>query len=101
ADAGPLPEPTLPVIGQTFGIIVTGIGGTRIVTVGPIIGMAARLEGKGGGVIDMAGLAQKGGAVQSHIRIAKDPSDIHAIRVAARGADLVVGGAIGVAANKK
>jgi len=101
ADEPPLPEPTLPAIGQTFGIIVTGIGGTGIVTVGAIIGMAAHLEGKGVGVIDMAGLAQKGGAVQSHIRIAKDPADIHAIRVAAAGADLVLGGDIVVAGNKK
>src|SRR5262249_14305290 len=101
ADPGPLREPPLPAIGQTYGVIVTGIGGTGIVTVGAIIGMAAHLEGKGVGVIDMAGLAQKGGAVQSHIRIAKDPADIHAIRVAARGADLVLGGDIVVAGNKK
>ena len=101
ADLPPLPEPTLPAIDQTYGIIVTGIGGTGIVTVGAIIGMAAHLEGKGVGVIDMAGLAQKGGAVQSHIRIAKSPADIHAIRVAARGADLVLGGDIVVAGNKK
>jgi indolepyruvate ferredoxin oxidoreductase len=101
ADLPALPEPALPAIDQTFGIIVTGIGGTGIVTVGAIIGMAAHLEGKGVGVIDMAGLAQKGGAVQSHIRIARDPADIHAIRVAARGADLVLGGDIVVAGNKK
>jgi indolepyruvate ferredoxin oxidoreductase len=101
ADMPPLPEPDLPAIGQTYGIIVTGIGGTGIVTVGAIIGMAAHLEHKGVGVIDMAGLAQKGGAVQSHIRIAKDPADIHAIRVAAAGADLVLGGDIVVAGNKK
>ncbi len=101
ADLPPLPEPDLPAIGQTYGIIVTGIGGTGIVTVGAIIGMAAHLEHKGVGVIDMAGLAQKGGAVQSHIRIAKDPADIHAIRVAAAGADLVLGGDIVVAGNKK
>jgi len=101
AGGSALPEPTLPAIGQTYGIIVTGIGGTGIVTVGAIIGMAAHLEGKGVGVIDMAGLAQKGGAVQSHIRIAEDPADIHAIRVAAAGADLVLGGDIVVAGNKK
>ena len=95
------PEPVLPSIDQTFGIIVTGVGGTGIVTVGAIIGMAANLEGKGVGVLDMAGLAQKGGAVQSHIRIAHKPEDIHAIRVAARRADLVLGGDIVVAGNKK
>ena len=96
-----LPEPVLPPIRQTYGIIVTGIGGTGIVTIGAILGMAAHLEGKGVGVIDMAGLAQKGGAVYSHIRIAQRPEDIHAIRVAARGADLVLGGDIVVAGNKK
>ena len=96
-----LPEPELPKIGQTYGIIVTGVGGTGVVTIGGILGMAAHLEGKGVGVIDMAGLAQKGGAVYSHMRIAEHPEDIHAIRVAAGGADLVLGGDIVVAGNKK
>src|SRR5262245_40435161 len=66
----PLPEPKLPAIAKTYDIIVTGVGGTGIVTIGGILGMAAHLEGKGVGVIDMAGLAQKGGAVFSHMRIA-------------------------------
>jgi indolepyruvate ferredoxin oxidoreductase len=96
-----LPEPQLPKIGQTYNIIVTGVGGTGVVTIGGILGMAAHLEGKGVGVIDMAGLAQKGGAVYSHMRIAERPEDIHAIRVAAGGADLVLGGDIVVAGNKK
>jgi indolepyruvate ferredoxin oxidoreductase len=97
----PLPEPTLPAIGQTYDIIVTGVGGTGIVTIGGILGMAAHLEGKGVGVLDMAGLAQKGGAVYSHMRIAERPEDIHAIRIAAGGADLVLGGDMVVAGNKK
>jgi indolepyruvate ferredoxin oxidoreductase len=63
--------------------------------------MAAHLEGKGVGVLDMAGLAQKGGAVYSHMRIAERPEDIHAIRIAAGAADLVLGGDIVVAGNKK
>lgn len=96
-----LPHPALPRIGQTYGIIVTGVGGTGVVTIGGILGMAAHLEGKGVGVIDMAGLAQKGGAVYSHMRIAERPEDIHAIRIAAGGADLVLGGDIVVAGNKK
>jgi indolepyruvate ferredoxin oxidoreductase len=96
-----LPEPAHPKIAQTYNIIVTGVGGTGIVTIGGILGMAAHLEGKGVGVIDMAGLAQKGGAVYSHMRIAERPEDIHAIRVAAGGADLVLGGDIVVAGNKK
>ena len=100
-DAPSLPEPVLPKIGEPFGIIVTGIGGTGVVTIGGVLGMAAHLEGKGVGIIDMAGLAQKGGAVYSHIRIANKPEDIHAIRIAAAGADLVLGGDIVVAGNKK
>jgi indolepyruvate ferredoxin oxidoreductase len=97
----PLPEPKLPAITKTHDIIVTGVGGTGIVTIGGILGMAAHLEGKGVGILDMAGLAQKGGAVYSHIRIAERPEDIHAIRIAAGGADLVLGGDIVVAGNKK
>ena len=100
-DAPALPEPALPAIDQTYGVIVTGIGGTGIVTIGAILGMAAHLEGKGVGLIDMAGLAQKGGAVASHIRFSNRPEDIHAIRVAARGADLVIGGDMVVAGSKK
>src|SRR6266568_678277 len=97
----PLPEPKLPAIAKTYDIIVTGVGGTGIVTIGGILGMAAHLEGKGVGIIDMAGLAQKGGAVFSHMRIAERSEDIHAIRIAAGGADLVLGGDIVVAGNKK
>jgi indolepyruvate ferredoxin oxidoreductase len=96
-----LPEPQLPAIKKTYDIIVTGVGGTGVVTIGGILGMAAHIEGKGVGVIDMAGLAQKGGAVYSHMRIAERPEDIHAIRIAAGAADLVLGGDIVVAGNKK
>jgi indolepyruvate ferredoxin oxidoreductase len=96
-----LPEPVKPAIGRTYGIIVTGIGGTGIVTIGGVLGMAAHLDGKGFGAIDMAGLAQKGGAVYSHIRIAERPEDIHAIRVGAGEADLVLGGDMVVAGTKK
>jgi len=101
ADLAPLPEPTLPDIAQTYSIIVTGVGGTGIVTIGGVLGMAAHLEGKGVGIIDQAGLAQKGGAVYSHIRIARRPEDIHAIRVAAGECDLVLGGDMVVVGNKK
>jgi len=101
ADWAALPAPSTPLANHPYSIIVTGVGGTGIVTVGAILGMAAHLEGKGVGIIDMAGLAQKGGAVYSHIRIANTPDDIHAIRVAAAGADLVLGGDIVVVGNKK
>ena len=91
----------MPLANHPYSIIVTGVGGTGIVTIGAMLGMAAHLEGKGVGIIDMAGLAQKGGAVYSHIRIANSADDIHAIRVAAGGADLVLGGDIVVVGNKK
>jgi indolepyruvate ferredoxin oxidoreductase len=96
-----LPEPAKPLANHPYSMIVTGVGGTGIVTLGAVLGMAAHLEGKGVGIIDMAGLAQKGGAVFSYIRIANTPDDIHAIRVSAGGADLVLGGDIVVVGNKK
>jgi indolepyruvate ferredoxin oxidoreductase len=96
-----LPEPALAKIDGTYDVIITGIGGTGIVTIGGILGMAAHLEGKGVGIIDQAGLAQKGGAVYSHLRIAERSDDIHAIRVAAGSAELVLGGDIVVAGSKK
>ena len=101
ADLPALPEPVPPAITRPFSIIVTGVGGTGIVTIGGVLGMAAHLEGKGIGIIDQAGLAQKGGAVYSHIRIANKPEDIHAIRVAAGECDLVLGGDMVVVGNKK
>ncbi len=96
-----LPEPELPRIDRTYDIIVTGVGGTGIVTIGAILGMAAHLEGKGAGVIDMAGLAQKGGAVYSHMRIAERPRTSTPSASRRGGADLVLGGDIVVAGNKK
>ena len=87
----PLPTPALPALDRPYGILVTGVGGTGVVTIGALLGMAAHLEGKGVSVLDMTGLAQKGGAVFSHIRIAKKPEDIAAVRIAAGGADLLLG----------
>ncbi|TIU68523.1 MAG: indolepyruvate ferredoxin oxidoreductase family protein, partial [Mesorhizobium sp.] len=76
---------------QDWAAIIDGIGGTGVVTIGAVLGMAAHLEGKGCAMIDMAGLAQKGGSVFTHVRIARSPGDIHAIRVSAGKADLVLG----------
>ena len=84
------PVPEQPKLEQPYGVIVTGIGGTGVVTIGALIGMAAHIEGKGVSVLDMAGLAQKGGAVISHIRIAKRPDDIHAVRIASGSAKLML-----------
>ena len=86
-----LPDPVVASLDQGWASIIDGVGGTGVVTIGAILGMAAHLEGKGCGMIDMAGLAQKGGAVFSHVRIAKKPEDIHAIRISAGKADLVLG----------
>src|SRR4051812_43291733 len=96
-----LPEPVIPSIDKTFNVIVTGVGGTGVVTIGAILGMAAHLEGKGLGMIDMAGLAQKGGAVYSHVRLANRQEDIQSIRVAAGMGDLVLGCDLVVTGTKK
>jgi len=91
-DFSALPEPVFATdLAQPWNILVTGIGGTGVVTIGALIGMAAHLEGKGGSVLDQTGLAQKGGAVTTHVRIAAKPADIHAVRIAAGEADLVLG----------
>ena len=89
-----LPEPVIPAIDGTFNIVATGVGGTGIVTVGALLAMAAHLEGKGAGMMEMAGLAQKGGAVLVHCRISEKPEDISAVRVALGEADAVIGGDI-------
>ena len=86
-----LPTPPLPSVGEPFGILVTGIGGTGVVTVGQILAMAAHVEGIGCTVLDMSGLAQKGGPVMSHVRLAAHQDDIYSTRVGTGAADLVIG----------
>jgi indolepyruvate ferredoxin oxidoreductase len=86
-----LPEPRLPPIDRPYTMLVTGVGGTGVVTVSAVLGQAAHLEGKGFGAIDMTGLAQKGGAVACHMRVARSADQIHAIRAGVAGADLVLG----------
>ena len=85
-----LPEPTRPPAVRPWDILVTGVGGTGVVTIGALLGMAAHLEGRGVSVVDMTGLAQKGGAVLSHIRIADAPESIHSARIAAGEADALI-----------
>jgi indolepyruvate ferredoxin oxidoreductase len=87
----PLPPPALPALTSPFGILVTGIGGTGVITIGQIIGMAAHIEGKGAMVLDMSGLAQKYGAVMSHVQIGATPEDLHCTRLDTGGARLVIG----------
>lgn len=97
-----LPDPALPALDiGVYSIVVTGMGGTGVVTIGAILGMAAHLQGLGCGILDMAGLAQKGGSVWSHLRFGKSPEAIKTIRIAAGGADLVLGCDMIVAGNSK
>ncbi len=100
-DTGTLPMPTLPVIKGTHNTVITGVGGTGVVTIGAIMAMAAHLDGKGVGMMEMAGLAQKGGAVHIHCRLANSPCDISAIRVATGECDTLIGGDLVVSAGAK
>ena len=86
-----LPEPSVPGLDRPYEIIVTGVGGTGVITIGALLGMAAHLESKGCSVLDQTGLAQKGGAVVSHVRIAARPGDITTTRIANGAANLVLG----------
>lgn len=86
-----LPEPELPSLEKPVSVLVNGIGGTGIVTIGAIMAMAAHLEDKGCTTMDQLGLAQKGGAVTSHVKIAASPDDIKTVRISAGEADIVLG----------
>jgi indolepyruvate ferredoxin oxidoreductase len=96
-----LPMPVLPAIDGTWNVVITGVGGTGVVTIGAVLAQAAQIDGKGAGMMEMAGLAQKGGAVHIHCRLAKKPSDISAIRVATGEADALIGGDLVVSAGAK
>ncbi len=89
-DFSNLPAPVIPDATEPYSILVTGIGGTGVVTIGALLGMAAHLESKGCSVLDMTGLAQKNGAVVSHVRIANTPEKLFATRIAAGEATLVL-----------
>ncbi len=86
-----LPMPAIPSIAEPFGILIAGVGGTGVVTVGQILAVAAHVEGKGAVVLDQSGLAQKGGPVMSHVRLAEHQADLHSTRVGTGSADLVIG----------
>jgi len=93
------PDPKIPALNTPYRIFVTGVGGTGVVTIGAILGMASHLEGKGCSIVDMTGLAQKGGAVVSHVCIANAPENIHATRVYMGEANLILGCDIVVTGN--
>jgi len=90
-DFADLPEPARADLAKPYGILVAGVGGTGVVTIGALIGMAAHVEGKGVTVLDMTGLAQKGGAVMSHVRIAERQDQLHSTRIATGEAALLLG----------
>ena len=84
------PDPQKPALDRPFNILVTGVGGSGVITVGALLGMAAHLEGKAVSVLDMTGMSQKNGAVMSHIRIADDPTRLRGQRIAAGETDLLL-----------
>ncbi len=86
-----LPEPKRVPCARAYGIVVSGIGGSGVVTIGALLGMAAHIEGKGVSILDVAGLAQKNGEVYSHVRIAAAPANLNAARIGAGEADLLLG----------
>jgi indolepyruvate ferredoxin oxidoreductase len=96
----PLAEPAPRTLDRPYGILIAGIGGTGVVTLGALLGMAAHLEGKAVTVLDITGLAQKNGAVTSHIRLAPGPDDLHAVRIATGAADLLLACDLVVAATQ-
>ncbi len=99
-DLSGLPEPAIPAPGHGYNIMVTGIGGTGVLTVSALLGTAGHLEGLASTTADMAGLAQKGGAVYSHVRLAAKNDDLLSPRIIAGGADLVLACDAVVAADK-
>ncbi|MCI5042272.1 MAG: indolepyruvate ferredoxin oxidoreductase family protein, partial [Donghicola eburneus] len=100
-DLPDMPLPELPTINGTWNVVVTGVGGTGVVTIGAVLAQAAQIAGLGAGMMEMAGLAQKGGAVHIHCRLANQPDDISAIRVATGECDALIGGDLVVSAGAK
>ncbi|MEN8723906.1 MAG: indolepyruvate ferredoxin oxidoreductase family protein [Alphaproteobacteria bacterium] len=96
-----LPDPDFPAISDPWNIVVTGVGGTGVLTVTAVLAMAAHLEGKGVATLNQTGLAQKFGPVISHLRVANRQRDIHAVRVPAGDADLVIGCDLVVTASEE
>ena len=86
-----LPEPKRKPLTEPYGILITGIGGTGVITIGALLGMAAHVEGRGCTTLDFTGLSQKNGAVLSHVRLAPEPEDLAAVRIAPGGANLLIG----------
>ena len=90
-ELGALPEPVAPALSGVWGIVVAGVGGTGVITIGQLLGVAAHLEGKGIVTQDAGGLAQKGGATWSHVLIGASQEAIRTTRVSMAAADLIIG----------
>jgi indolepyruvate ferredoxin oxidoreductase len=100
-DIGVLPEPaSRPPLEKPYNIAVAGVGGTGVLTIGALLGMAAHIEGKASMILDMSGLAQKGGAVLSHVRLSEHTADVTCSRIVTGTADLVLAADEVVAASK-
>jgi indolepyruvate ferredoxin oxidoreductase len=94
-----LPVPATPALDGAYNILVTGIGGTGVITIGALLGMAAHVDGKACSTLDFTGLSQKNGAVMSHVRIAPEADDLSTVRIAPGGANLILGCDIVVATS--
>jgi indolepyruvate ferredoxin oxidoreductase len=100
-DVGPLPEPaSRPPLEPPYNVAIAGVGGTGVLTIGALLGMAAHIEGKASMILDMSGLAQKGGAVLSHVRLSEHTADVTCSRIVTGTADLVMAADEVVAASK-
>ncbi len=101
ADIGQLAEPAArPTLEKPYNIAIAGVGGTGVLTIGALLGMAAHIEGKASMILDMSGLAQKGGAVLSHVRLSEHTADVTCSRIVTGTADLVIAADEVVAASK-
>jgi len=88
---GDLPEPARrPSLDRPYNVAVGGVGGTGVLTIGALLGMAAHIEGKASMILDMSGLAQKGGAVLSHVRLAQATDEVTCSRIVTGTADLLI-----------
>ena len=100
-NASDIPEPVVPELTDPVNVAITGVGGTGVLTIGAILGMAAHLDGKAPMLLDMAGLAQKGGAVLSHVRLGRRAEDVTCPRIVAGSADILIAADDVVAASKE
>ena len=99
--AAGLPSPDVPALDRPYEILITGVGGTGVITVGALVTMAAHLEAKGSSVLDFTGFAQKFGPVLSFVRLAPSPADIHQVRIDRGAVDALIGGDIVVSSSPK